>query len=153
MDARPKAVVRLSGGVDSTTAAALGRRRRLRAPRSDVRLRAASRRRDRGGAAGGAGARCRPPRGAEDRPPCVRWLGAHRGHRGVEGPRAGDDGARHPRHLRAGPSSASTSTTLRATPTAGRSSSRRSSGWRRWPLAPASRAAEAGVPDPTLYQE
>ena len=124
------------------------RARRVRGARALGRLRPAPPRRARGRAPRRHGAPRREPPRREGRPPVARRQRADLGRdRGAEGPRARGDRPRHPRELRARAqhgdavasprprprcstptrsTSASTRSTRRATPTAGRSSSRRS---------------------------
>ena len=145
-----KAVVLLSGGLDSYTAGAMVARRRLRAVRLDGPLRAGPCARDRGGAAVAAAWACRGTSNwmstRDD-----RRIGARRRRRDSEGPRRSTTPdipstyvpARNTIFLSlamawaevvgARPSSsASTRSTTPAIPIAGRSTSRRSSGSRRW---------------------
>ena len=138
-----RAVVLLSGGLDSYTAAAIAKAQRLHAVRADRPLRPAARARGRGGARGRARARRRAAPRARRRPARDRRLVAHVGRRGAA--RSRPRRRRHSVDLRAGAqhdlpvararlgrgrsaratsSSASTRSTIPAIPTAGRSSSR-----------------------------
>ena len=78
---RRRAVVLLSGGLDSYTAAAIAKAQRLRAVRADDSLRPAPRARDRGGARGRARARRRAASRADGRSARDRRLVAHLGRR------------------------------------------------------------------------
>ncbi len=72
MNVMRRAVVLLSGGLDSATALAEAKAGRIRDLRADRPLRPAARRRDRGRPPGRPGAGSRPPRRARHRPPRLR---------------------------------------------------------------------------------
>ena len=80
-----RAVVLLSGGLDSTTVLAIARSEGFAAYALSFSLRAAARGGTRRGAAGRRGGRGRGARGRGHRPPRVRRLGADGGHRRAEG--------------------------------------------------------------------
>ena len=99
MPPNSRAVVLLSGGVDSATAAAVGAGGRLRALCPHHTLWPAARGRDRGRPPGRAGARRLTTRRARYRPACLRRERAHIEPRSSQGPSRGRAGERNTDHV------------------------------------------------------
>ena len=158
-----RAVVLLSGGLDSYTAAAIAKSEGFELCALTIWYGQRHEREVESARAVARALALRAPSRAADRPARHRRIVADLGRERAARPRSVGD--RHSIHLRAGAqhhlsvagarlgrsargvvtsSSASTRSTIRVTPTAGRSSSARSNRWRRWPRAPASKAPGSG---------